>query len=688
MKANLAALKRYAKKNSSGITRKLSFAEENQTIKSIAIARFLRKGGSYFLEWIPENYRTHTGEILTLDEPFYKQYLLILGNPWIETLDVMKAAQMGFSESFYAITEFYVTELRLPAAIGFEESIKMRKQVSERIQPAFRYSPAVSRISQQFSERVKGQDKDNTEGISVGGVMVNFFHGKPSNASKKDENARQATSSISSWPTTHVCADEIELWEARMLDVPRQRMKRSPLPVHCMARGSTPGPEGGVTDTLERSAKYRFVWSIQCPHCGERQHLHPLNNFLKSKKMEVDGKIEEVYFDDMGKPVDWFHKDKYRKEGLAIALLALVYSKYHKFIPWLLKAYRKDLSLETAYVGCQHCESPLPQETLDAGYYQCVNTGIKLEDLCNETLKKQEKVETVSLNLPRLATKRFDPVSQIKELVSDRTKNRADAVQQGLGIPFSIKGRKISLKRLEEASNNTLPFNREPDFVVMGIDQGKYHHWGMIQHWYLSDTPDKALKVMQSHKKVVWYGKLTFGQIDELVATWKVDIVGMDSEPDYNLAGNYALKHLPSGNAFYSKQKRIKGTVYLMDQVYLKEVEYNRNERALQGTPERKRETTIPIYSIDRTCWLNTVRDRLYKGLTYLPSGLEYDSSDNSNLFKHYLTSERYTEKDRIIWKEASGEPDHYFHADSFAEAALSISFYEKGSDDFMFDFI
>lgn len=688
MKANLIGLQRYSKRNSSGIAQKTDFAQKDQDKKQKAIARYLKEGGDYFLEWIPDNYRTHSGEKLSLKEPFYRDYLLILGNPWIETFDIMKAAQMGFSESLNAITAFYPTELRLPAAIGFEEAAKIRKQVSERIQPAFNYSPAVQRIQQEFHKQVKRQDKDNTEGIAVGGVMVNFFHGKPSNASLKDENARQATSSMSSWPSCLINIDEVELWILRMIDVPRKRMDNSLLPVKKMVRGSTPGPEGGVTDLLERSANYRFIWSIQCPHCGEEQHLHPLNNFLKSRKMEVDGKMEEVYFEEIGKPVDWFHKDKYRKEGLAIALLSLTYSKHYQFIPWIIRDYQQDYSLETAYVGCQHCEEPLSQETLDAGHYKCLNTGITVEELCQQALRDQKKIESVSLNLPRLATKRFDPVAQIKELMSDRTKNRADAVQQGLGIPFSIKGRKISLKRLQEASNNVLPFSRDPDFVVMGIDQGKYNHWGMIQHWYLGDEKDKELRFIKAHKKIVWYGKLTFGQIDELVDTWNVDIVGMDSEPDYNLVGNYALKHLPRGNCFYTKEKGLKGQVYLMDQVYLKEVEYNRNERALQGTPERKQETTIPIYSIDRTCWLNAVRDRLYRGLAYLPPGLEYDSSDNSNLFKHYLTSERYTDKNKIIWKEASGEPDHWFHADSFGEAAMSISFYEQGNSSFFFDFV
>ena len=269
----------------------------------------------------------------------------------------------------------------------------------------------------------------------------------------------------------------------------------------------------------------------------------------------------------------------------------------------------------------------------------------------------------------------------MRELLDDRTKNPTDAIQQGLGKPFSLRGGKVNQERLNEASGLPLPFeeDREPDFCVLGIDQGRYANWAMVQHWYLADTNDKHLKWKNAHKSIVWYGKITFAEIDDLVEKWSVDIVAMDSEPDYNLVSNYALDHVPTSTSFYAKEQGVKGVVYLMDQlspVTMKTTQYKCTERPLQDTEDREDDTLVLIFNINRTYWLDQVRDRIYRGHTHLPPGLEYDPSNDSNLFKHYLTSERFTDG---TWKEAEGEPDHWFHADSFCEAAMVIGFYEEG---------
>ena len=246
-------------------------------------------------------------------------------------------------------------------------------------------------------------------------------------------------------------------------------------------------------------------------------------------------------------------------------------------------------------------------------------------------------------------------------------------------------GGKISLKRLRHASGLELPFgDRRPDLVVMGFDQGRYTNYAMVQHWYLAHDPETSERWRLAHKQVVWWGKISFGDMDSYVAKYGIDLIGMDSEPNYNDAADYCHKHPPTGPSISTmdqsrRSEATKGEVYLVDQMDLKGAQFKRSERIRQNIKndrQLQRESTVPVYAIDRSTFLDAVRNRIYKGLTHFPAGLDYDPKDDENLFRHYLSSDKLPTGQ---WIHPESEPDHWFHADSMCEAAVLASFYEKG---------
>jgi hypothetical protein len=71
------------------------FIEEASLQRDTAVNEWYKKGGELAIAWIGEHYRTHSGDRLNWDEPFYYQFALAFTNPWFERLVISKQAQCG-----------------------------------------------------------------------------------------------------------------------------------------------------------------------------------------------------------------------------------------------------------------------------------------------------------------------------------------------------------------------------------------------------------------------------------------------------------------------------------------------------------------------------------------------------------------------------------------------------------------
>jgi hypothetical protein len=110
--------------------------------------------------------------------------------------------------------------------------------------------------------------------------------------------------------------------------------------------------------------------------------------------------------------------------------------------------------------------------------------------------------------------------------------------------------------------------------------------------------------------------------------------------------------------------------VLLFDQVKLKGEQWRRTLRKVKSTKNSSRvkgnEELVPVYLLDRTYGLDTVRDFIYRRQVHFPAHATYNPKDNGNLLYHFLTSDRLPDG----WIEPPGAPDHYMHSFGFALAS------------------
>lgn len=697
---------------------KEDLVQQNLLSRDRAIASWYEQGGEIFLQWAKEHYCIYSGEKLRWDEVVLEDYYRLLGEPNVRDLIIEKGSQMGYTESLIAFSAFFLAYLKVPIGFGFEEHKKLMSMVGSRVQTAFSYCKPIQEIGEEQRKLVGRKDIDTKENITVGGIKASFFHaGANKGGDSTNSVMRQASSRLSSFTAFAIIADEIELWKPGILDVCRRRMDATILKSEILRAGSTPGHEGGLVDAMVKNADYLFQWHITCDCCGQEQSLDAFGNLLKATEVLDEGKVNVRYLDRSGRPLNWFYH-QYQTIS-ALTLITYLIDPNPLTFRLFLRNYQ---SLESdrifhAYIGCQYCEDEITKDNIAQGYYKCILTGQKLSDFFQQLRSSERIVNRVALRLPKLGLMKFNPSERIRELFE--TDNPADSVQQGLGKPYSLGSGKIQYEVIMECVGLELPEKDKAkgfDLVTLGCDQGRYTNYVVICGWNLADEPTKELKWRRAHKTVIWYGQIgTLKEIDALVEKYNVLVIGIDSEPEWESATSYALEHPPKGptvlaldnfmgnetiadtysargaiggvisglsrsNPSYSEEywqaytsgMKTLGQVYLFDQVELNKAEYKRNFRPIKSHISQK----IPVYSIDRTYWLDMVRDRIYLRHTHLPAGLTFNSKDKNNFIYHFLSSDRLIAERR--WVEG-GAPDHYFHATSFNEAVMFVSMFENG---------
>lgn len=627
-----------------------SYREDEFKAKEEAISRWYREGGDVFFEWTNENYRSHNGSKLIWSEPYLADVYRLVGNPWLERIIIEKPAQVGYTECLIALATFFIGYLRSPLGIGFEEHKKLLYMMGTRVQPAFSHCDRIQEISQIARSKLKRQDLDNRTVITIGGVELTSFFAC-------NKTKEEASGNLRSFPACGILADEFSLWPPGLLDAAISRMGATQLPSQPVRAGSTPSYEHSVLGLEIEKSRYEFQWHVKCPYCDREQFLDPFGNLLKSEIFEENGVSRRLFISPRGTPFNWYHHVSKPKQD------------------WDRDDFESAVS--SAYVGCVDCEGELTKEDIRSGQFLCKRTGISIQDFCAQTTKNQKVIdEGVALRLPSLARMRFNPVKRIRRLFN--SDNILNEIQQELGKAVSIAGGKIDLELLLGCANRPVPFpeNRKPDLIVMGVDQGRPFYWE-IQEWYFTNRDNKFTAFRDAFVRLVEWGEASgFSDIEQIAEKYAVDLIGVDSEPEYSNALQFSYEHLPKGVSLQRKNKK-KLQVYACDEVHFKGDRYRRQEKVFASPKKSElRSLKTVLFSIDRTYFLDNVRDRIYSANFSISKTIYYDTSDRGNLPYHYITSER-TEKG--IWDRAEGKPDHYFHAHSFCNAAVYIALYEPG---------
>jgi hypothetical protein len=520
------ANQRFIEQNSNPMGKLEKFSRQLVKARDQGIAKWYQEGGDYFLQWARQHYRRWTGEPLQWNEPWLEEMSLLMGNPWVETIIAQKAAQMGYTELCVALIAFILAEVRVSCAFGVEQASKLRDIVAPRVQPAFDYTKPIVELKKARKLNTKREDTDTKDRkITVGGVPCTFFYVSTAAAKNTKEGERQASSAVSSYEAFVNFVDEVELYPEGVIDVLRQRQNACTMLSKIMRMGSTPGAEGGTVDTLVKTAKYDFRWFVKCPHCDTDQPISPFGNFLIGKIITIDDITEERFVDVIGKPYDWFAHDKSSQES----------------------------AIATAFVGCSHCKQELVQEIRFNGRYKCQKSGIELKDFLEQITKDRTVIhETVAINFPKLASNQFTASERIRRLIE--SKNATDELQQGLGLAVFVGAGKIRVERLLDCVGLAVPekYNQKPDFITMGVDQGKAVNFVTISRWYYPpNVQDPVLRWQDAFQEIVFYGEVPWGEpasfdsLTPLIEEYEVDVVGMDVDPEFHLATNFGKDNLP-----------------------------------------------------------------------------------------------------------------------------------------------
>lgn len=697
---------------------KEAYVDQNLLTRNEAIASWYQDGGDIFLQWAKQYYCIYSGERLRWEEVVLEDYYRLLGEPYVRDLIIEKGSQMGYTESLIAFAAFFLAYLKVPVGFGFEEHKKLMSMVGSRVQTAFSHCKPIQEISEEQRKLIGRKDVDTKENITVGGIKASFFHAGANKGGDATAGVmRQASSRLSSFTAFAIIADEIELWKPGILDVCRRRMDATILKSEILRAGSTPGHEGGLVDSMVKNADHLFQWYVTCSCCGESQALDAFGNLLKATEVLEEGKVNIRYLDRSGRPLNWFYH-QYNTYSAYIFLIFILYPSTFSYRLFLSNYHGMENDrIDNAYIGCRYCEEEITKDIIAQGEYRCTLTNISLNLFFSRLRETERVVNRVALRLPKLGLMKFSPPDRIRELFE--TDNPADSVQQGLGKPYSLGSGKIQYEVIMECVGLELPEKEKKrgyDLVTLGCDQGRYTNYVVVCGWNLAEEPTKELKWRRAHKTVIWYGQVdTLKQLDALVEKYNVLVVGIDSEPEWETATAYALNNPPKGptvlaldnfatsvkveDAYsargerggvisglsrtndsldeaywssYTSGMKVLGQVYLFDQVELNKAEYKRNLRPIKSHISQK----IPVYSIDRTYWLDMVRDRIYLRHTHLPAGLTFNSKDKNNFIYHLLSSDRLIAERR--WVEG-GAPDHYFHALSFNEGVMFVSMFENG---------
>jgi hypothetical protein len=307
------------------------------------------------------------------------------------------------------------------------------------------------------------------------------------------------------------------------------------------------------------------------------------------------------------------------------------------------------------------------------------------------------------------------------------TRNKPDAFQQGFGLVISLGGGFLDRPALLSAIGRPLPaaFNSdEPDLVVVGVDQGQAVNFCSVQHWFfeprwlnekvdpisrdrlpcLNDVDEVDAVKVQLHgtyaerqwssgfKKIVAAKEVGGGMegVVEIAREYGADIVAIDLHPEAGAASRLCSRYRFDRESsvrgkvvnilelcrsrfgrrsYFEGSEKTKadyfedcGMVLLFKQSSLAGGDLKLSSVNVQGNE-------IQIFSIDRTSFLDALRDRIYEQKQSFPPDFSRDLANKNTVLYHYTTSERLPD---AKWQEKQGEPDHFFHADNFGEAGAS----------------
>lgn len=359
------------------------------------------------------------------------------------------------------------------------------------------------RLKDQFGFLPKLITSDTLDLFQYGGASINFVEVR-----SPSRNEGGAATKKFGFSAAKIFVEEASQYNLGELETLNNRLDASPIPSQPIIRLGTPGCGGGVEVYIDR-CHYQFYPYCECPSCNSEIELSPKGCLLlPMEKISNSGSKIKVFLGESGRPVEWFHKDG-------------------------------SDPVHSAYFGCPHCEKEIPKAIrVSESYFKCKQTGILLTDYLEtiKTIEVESKSSSIELS-PLLRDTAFNLAEQI---IKDglTTSNTDNWQQQKLGLPSETTTSQLTPAIIKKAIAAPVP-EKQPDFILCGIDQGRAEHWMVIIAFYLPEGWELFTVWEMSDRtirEVLWCGDINEQEIEPILHKYQVDYGLIDADPERKYA--------------------------------------------------------------------------------------------------------------------------------------------------------
>lgn len=553
---------------------------------------------------------------------WHKEYYALLGNMDVAITYATGCAQVGKSAANYLLVCYLISQ-GYNTIWAYDQERNLNRCVP------LQFRPVIEQWLNELDIKIpKTKSQSNTLFQLNQGSAIFTYTSTTKTTNNSGKGAAAGSSVVS------VTADILFLEERSQhlpgSDAPLyRRLDAGKIPTHPVRQLGTPGNGNGIESEIDRANHYFYPACI-CPNCSEEIILNPKGTLLKAR-IEKTAKGDEIkkYLSETGKPLTWFCHDEKN-------------------------------SIDTAYFACPHCTEEIPQETrVFESYFTCLYTGIKLKDFLTTPIDATKQLR-VGINLsPLLRQSQFNLASDIIRSGLD-TSNPADWQQQRLGLPSEASTTALTLEILKRAIKANSDFNRKPDLILCGIDQGRSAHWMVVVEYYLPKPKygEHLTKYQindRTYRNVIFGGEIMASAIPERLELFGVDYGIIDNEPDIASASrlsSYTCLELADQKSgalkdFEKSEAKDGGIIYPCWKIH--------NERFL-----RQILTNF------------TLKDEFDEPITRLPDSWDKWITNNSDISPlRHLMSPRYNPENGK-W-ERTDHIDDLYYAFMFCEVAFSI---------------
>jgi hypothetical protein len=302
-----------------------------------------------------------------------------------------------------------------------------------------------------------------------------------------------------------------------------------------------------------------------------------------------------------------------------------------------------DPKIHESYVRCKECHHAIDHD----GKWSILQHGI-----WEPTFKTDPDVRGFHVN--QLYSSTVKPV----ELARAWLKSQLDPAEEQeffnskLGMPHTVAGAQVT----DENLNNCIRDYRQLETATlgkvytMGVDVGSWLHVVIVE-WQL---PEQLCADINTHSvpRVVKITKLrNFEDLDKLMSDFQIRACVIDMFPERRKAKEFA-------DRFYG---------------FIKLCYYGRGvtTRGINTKTEGDELTVDHQVTVDRTSWLDLTLGRVIKGSVLLPKDLPEEYKEN---LKNQVRKPDKDANGNPIATYVSTGPDHYGHAQNYAEIALPLA--------------